>query len=130
MQQKLIYSKLWHTLGALYVITVIVLTVMSNPPIKLSFAYADKIGHFIVYFGLMGWYTQIIRKPVFYWLLVPLFAAMGLALEFVQGMGTTRLFEWADALANTLGVLTAALVGLSGFRYWLAKLESKFANRH
>jgi hypothetical protein len=120
-----VYSKLWHAIGILLIATIITLSVMSKPPVTMDFRFGDKVGHFIAYFSLMGWYTQIIRDSKIYWLLAVAFAAMGLGIEVIQGMGTSRYFEWADAGANTLGVIVAALLGLTGFRFWLEHIEKK-----
>ena len=49
---------------------------------------------------------------------------MGIALEYIQGMGETRFFEYADMLANTIG----ALLGWWLTRTWFAGVLIKVEN--
>jgi glycopeptide antibiotics resistance protein len=51
---------------------------------------------------LMYWFAQLYAKRLFYALG---FIAMGVALEFIQGMTPYRTFEYFDMVANAAGVL-------------------------
>ena len=64
----------------------------------------DKLGHFAAYGLLMLLFCQIyvLRKTRIAYALA--FTAMGIALEFLQGMTDTRTFDVMDMLANTIGV--------------------------
>ncbi|OQY52703.1 MAG: hypothetical protein B6247_16455, partial [Candidatus Parabeggiatoa sp. nov. 2] len=58
------FKKLWLTIGWSLVIAVIALSLMPPPPPMISsFDFGDKIGHFIAYFVLMGWFAQIYHAP-------------------------------------------------------------------
>jgi hypothetical protein len=50
---------------------------------------------------------------------------MGVTLEFLQGWGGARIFEYADMAANSLGVLIAWLATRTRFPYLLTWFEGK-----
>jgi VanZ family protein len=84
---------------------------MPAPP-TLDFEQSDKLGHFLAYGGLMFWFCQLYpkrRTRVYY---AAGFIALGVGMEFLQGMTDYRTFEALDMVANTIGVFlgwTAAL---------------------
>ncbi|MFH0935020.1 MAG: VanZ family protein [Pseudomonadota bacterium] len=97
--------RIWLAAGWLWVAAVCYLSLMPQPPEPVSFEGVDKLEHLLAYAGLMLWFCQA-------WLdrraRIRLFAAlvaMGVEIEFLQGMGGYRNFEYFDMLANTLGVL-------------------------
>jgi VanZ family protein len=67
----------------------------------------DKLHHLLAYAGLMlVWRLATPHTTVRTQIkLAILFMLMGLAIEFAQGLTPYRFFEWADALANAIGVL-------------------------
>jgi len=83
-------------------IAVVVLSVMPAPP-SPDFESSDKAGHVLAYAALMGSFAVVYtaRRPP----LAIAFIALGIALEFVQGLLGYRSLEVTDMLANTLGVL-------------------------
>lgn len=68
----------------------------------------DKVAHFMAYgaLGASAFWAQVnlFDKP---WAPPLALAAYGAALEGVQGLGGVRSPELADAIANSLGVVTA-----------------------
>jgi len=121
------FQKLWQFIGVFLVAFIVTISLMHKPPAIIPpFKFADKVGHFMAYLILMGWYVQLFRGTAQRVLLVVLFIGMGVGLEVIQGMGGVRFFEWADALANSLGAIAGFLLGRTGFQYWLQRFESKF----
>ena len=51
------------------------------------------------------------------------FIFMGVALEYIQGFDPNRYFEYADMVANTVGVALGFAVALTGAKNILLKLE-------
>ena len=102
----------WLALGWAMVGAVVWLSLTPSPP-KLDFEASDKLGHLLGYGTLMFWFSQLYverRARIAY---AAGFAAMGVALEFVQGELGYRTYEVFDMYANGLGVLlgwAAALV--------------------
>ena len=125
-QQTLQYRPLWLALGWLLVAGVWYVCLTPNPPrIDLGIRFFDKLSHFTAYAAMMGWFMQLypaLRTRLLY---AVGFIAMGIGIEFLQGMGTARLFEVADMLANGLGVVTMLLLMKTRFGNLLVKLEQK-----
>lgn len=88
----------------------------------------DKLGHFTAYFTLTLLCTGIVARSAVPWVIVWVIL-LGLAMEAAQALLTvTRTADWADALANTSGVLTAwwAVRGRVG---WALTAEAWLAGR-
>ncbi len=105
------YFYLWLSIGWLMVISLAYFSLIHNPPeFNVSFEYFDKVRHFITYFFLMFWFSQIYnaaRTRIFY---LSFLIIMGAVLEVLQGLGGVRYFEYYDMLANSLGVILAWLI--------------------
>ena len=93
----------WLALGWGLVAAIVWLSLTPSPP-KVDFEQSDKVGHFLAYGSLMFWFSQLYvarRTRLAY---AAAFAAMGVALEFIQGWTGYRDFEVYDMLANGTGV--------------------------
>jgi VanZ family protein len=93
----------WLALGWGLVVAIIWLSLTPSPP-QVDFEQSDKVGHFLAYGSLMFWFSQLYvarRTRLAY---AAAFAAMGVALEFIQGWTGYRDFEVYDMLANGTGV--------------------------
>ena len=92
---------------------------------QLSSDFGDKINHLLAYGVLMGWFGQLLagwRKQV---LCALALIALGISMEFLQGMTPYRFFDWQDAIANCLGVgfgLTALRMGADKILHWFESL--------
>ena len=106
----------WRRLSFLLILLIIFLSLQPNPVDTSGIALGDKWAHLLAYGGLMGWFGLIVIRA-FQWRFALAFIALGVALEFVQGMTGYRNFDYGDMLANALGV---------GFGYWLC--SSRFSN--
>lgn len=98
------YHTLWLGIGLGMTALVIFLSLMSEPP-QVNVENFDKLGHLLAYGVLMGWFAQL--YPGFYRRLGIALAliCLGISLEYLQGLSGSRMFEYADMLANTSGVL-------------------------
>ncbi|OQY54377.1 MAG: hypothetical protein B6247_11580, partial [Candidatus Parabeggiatoa sp. nov. 2] len=85
--------------------------------------------HFIAYFVLMGWFAQIYHAPRQRLYCMIGFLLLGGLLEVLQGLGETRQADWADALANSIGVLVAWQLTKTRLAYVLTYFEQKWINR-
>lgn len=81
-----------------------------HPPDVLPGA-SDKVLHFTAYFGLAVLATAALVKPRTVLIAVLTLVAIGGALEILQSF-TGRDAEWLDEAANSLGVITGAVVTL------------------
>ena len=95
------YGWLWQSVGWALVALVVILSLMPKPPEVDIVLNWDKARHMFAYLVLMLWFAQSFRTAV--WWAVFLIA-LGIGLELAQGWGGYRQLEYADVLANTLGV--------------------------
>ena len=103
------------------VAAVIVLSLVPDAPTP-DRRGADKFGHLLAYGTLMLWFAQIHLRSK--WLGVALlFTAMGVALEYAQGLLGARTFSLADMLANVAGVAIGWLAARAGCDGLLARVE-------
>ena len=93
----------WLAVGWAMVAGIVWLSLTPSPP-KVDFEQSDKVGHFLAYGSLMFWFAQlyVARRTTLAYAFG--FAAMGVALEFIQGWTGYRDFEVYDMLANGTGV--------------------------
>ena len=83
---------------------------MPKPP-TIDVDQGDKLGHFAAYGLLMFLFCQIYAQGKTRAIYALGFVAMGVALEFLQGMTGYRTFDVFDMLANAVGVALGWLVG-------------------
>ncbi len=117
---------LWIGIGWLIAATIFWLSLTpASPTIGNGWAGADKVQHGLAYFVLTGWFVQLYRSwppRLFY---AALFIAMGVGLEFLQGLGGSRHFEVADMLANATGVLLGLALALTRADGLIAEFDSR-----
>lgn len=108
------FTYLWLTVGWLLVASVVWLSLTPAPPrIPGEFDGSDKVGHWLAYFILAGWFVQLYRSWGPRLLYGLLFVALGIGLEFLQEWGGVRSFEVTDMVAGTLGVAAGLALGLT-----------------
>lgn len=90
--------------GWLYAAAIVFLSLTPRPP-DPGFEYGDKLGHLLAYALLMFWFCWLYRTRQSRIAYGIGWVALGVGLEFAQGMTATRSFEFADMAANSLGVL-------------------------
>ncbi len=105
----LTYPWLWRGLGALWLAMVVWFSLTPSPPSVPGMPGWDKARHFIGYAFLAGWFVQAWPRR-YAWLVAVMLVSVGLGLEVAQGLGGSRMFEWADSLANALGVIVGGAV--------------------
>ena len=114
------YRKHWLVIGWCLIALVWFLSLTPKPP-EVGFKLWDKLNHFIAYAGLMGWFGQLYIQHSKRFMVAIGFISMGIVIEFFQGMGSHRVFEYNDMLANTLGVAIAVVLiylKADGILYW------------
>ncbi len=121
---RLRYSKLWLALGVLFALVVVVASVIDLKPVG-DVLIQDKLMHLLVYGFLMGWFSQIYPSNVARLLLAIALIALGIGMEFMQGLVVFRQFETMDMFANALGVLIAwglSYTWMGKILFWFEKL--------
>ncbi|MBA2351084.1 MAG: VanZ family protein [Burkholderiales bacterium] len=117
------YRKLWLALGWLLVGVVVYASLTSSTPETLPFDDADKFGHLLAYAVLMGWFCQLFWSISDRLKLAAAFAVMGISLEFAQALTGYRSFDYADMLANVLGVAGGWMAIKTRLRYSLSAFD-------
>ena len=120
--ERLRYARLWNALGIGFVLLVIYLSLTAKPP-DLDIPDASNIGHVIAYFWLMIWFAQIHRSMRRRWLLAAAFGALGIALEYIQGMTGYRQFDYLDMARNFAGIAIGLVLARSALQDSLYRFE-------
>lgn len=94
----------WLCLGAGLVALVVFLS-LTNLSQMPTTTLGDKVDHLLAYGVLMGWFGQLFIGWRSRFIVAAALVALGVAMEFLQGLTGYRYFEWLDACANVLGVL-------------------------
>ena len=119
------YRNLWLLIGWGMVFLIIYLSLEPNPPQPVDFNQADKLEHLSAYAMLMLWFCQIYWDTQQRFRIALGFAAMGILIEILQGLGGVRFFEYADMLANAIGVLIGWGMGQTVLKQSLYYVEQK-----
>ena len=78
--------------------------VLSLIPVEVDLGEdSDKVAHFFAYGSLSLWFGMIFAGRGRQLGIAVAFAALGVALEFLQGMTGYRTFSIADMIANAMG---------------------------
>lgn len=118
----------WLAGGWAIAAAIVWLSLSESPP-KIDIEQGDKIGHFVAYGTLMYWFCQLYATRPARIAYAAGFAAMGVALEFIQGALGYRSYEVFDMYANALGVLLGwALAAATGGKLFV-RIESLIERR-
>lgn len=117
------YRAWWQGLGWLLVAAVAVLSLLPQPPQPPVLTW-DKSHHLLAYGLLMYWFRQSFAPR---WGWVAFLVGLGVALEILQGLSGYRYFEWADMLANTLGVGCGLVLAATPAGRLLARLDRRLS---
>ena len=102
------------------------LSLTASPP-DLGVPAAFDAGHVLAYCWLMFWFAQIHHAQATRRIYAVAFIALGMVLEFIQGYGGYRQFEYSDMLLNTLGVALGWGLASTRLQYTLHGLERVMA---
>lgn len=115
----------WLTIGWLLVGLVVFLSLTSEPLTPIDFQLSDKFAHLLAYFTLQFWFAQLYpqTRQRAYWFVVLLL--LGVSIEGLQGLIPHRFMEWADLLANSLGLVLGWLLASTPLGFSLLWLEQR-----
>lgn len=117
------HRRRWVALWLGVVAAMIAVSLLPPPPLPAA-PGADKLGHFLAYFGLMVFAVQVFAGRAALGSIALALAALGLGLEFAQGALTaTRMFDLRDAAANALGVAAGLALAATSAASWLLRWE-------
>ena len=122
MQLK--HRNAWIVGGAGFVLLVIYLSVTPHPLDIPSF-HGLKTGHILAYAWLMFWFSQIYRRTPARMVLGVAFIALGIALEYIQGL-VGRDFAYTDMRDDAIGVVIGSILAFTPLGGTLATIERWF----
>lgn len=115
--------RVWYLLGVLMLLIVGGLSLLPLPDVGVG----DKLSHVVTYVFLAGWFSLLAaNRRILGWTVVGLMA-YGMLLELLQGMTAHRYAEWADVLANGIGILVGILVYFTPLPRVLGYVDRKLA---
>jgi len=123
---KLQFHQIWLFIGWCMVAFVIYYSLETGGAPGFNLFFNDKLIHMLSYFGLMSWFLQLYKKRMSRWLIAIGLVCLGIALEFLQGIGGVRMFEVADMMANATGVVLGWLFALLGLDKVLSWFEARY----
>jgi len=115
---------LWFFMGCSLVMLVIFLSLVPNPRPILSFKGSDKASHFLAYAVTMFWFGLVFGSVRVRFAIASALLVLGISLEYLQGIGGHRAFEYADMAANSAGICCAFLISKTPLSRSLAVLEA------
>ena len=127
MVRRVSLNSLWLGAGWLGVAAVVYFTLVPDPP-KLDIEQGDKVQHLVAYASLMLWFAQVHTTQTQQRMTALLLVAMGITLEFAQGLTGYRFISTADMAANAAGVgagWLAASPRLPNAFAWVSNLFSR-----
>lgn len=121
---------LWLAIG--FAIASIVIYVCLKPG-GLSASWiprSDKLNHAIAYLALAGWFGSLLSQRAWLWLAAALLVFGG-AIELAQdAMPFGRSAEWADMLANLVGIAMGLICAHWFGARLLARLDRTLPRRY
>jgi VanZ family protein len=117
------FPKLWSALGWLLIAAVVVGSLIPGQALQ-RLGVSDKIMHAGAYFVLMVWFAGFYR-PGLYPLLAAVLLALGMALDLLQMLTSTRSFDWADVAMNSAGVVVGWVLSLLLLGGWCQYVERR-----
>ncbi len=129
-KEKYKLSKLKKTsllIGYALVAALIYICLTPNPPDTSAVNFGDKIAHFAGYALLFLWFAQIYQRSAQLKLAL-LLVLLGVSIEIAQGFTGYRAFEYADMLANSVGVAIGWVVAATPAASLLLMIEKRFLN--
>ena len=124
--RQFIKPKLWLGIWVFGWLLCVVLSVITPPDISLGVDNSDKIGHFLAYGILSAWAVMIFQKKRSWALSAVGLIFLGITMELAQGYLTiTRMMDWHDAMANTMGVVLGLCTSFFPMQVWLQRMDKK-----
>lgn len=122
------YRRAWLVAGMLLVGLVVYLSLIPRPPEPLSFPQSDKLEHGFAYASLSLWFCQLYLRGRQRIAVVVALVTLGVVIEILQGLSGYRYFEYADMLANSVGVLLGVLLARTPLGRVFVLIESWGSN--
>lgn len=98
------FFRLWKVLAFKGLILILIASLWPQHGEQFSFKHIDKVLHFSVYTIASFYIHQVFQNQFFKKITIYLFL-YSVIIEIFQSLTVTRSAEWADLMANLLGIL-------------------------
>ena len=117
------FRRIWLLVGFGMVAAVVVLSLI---PVKMDLGEdSDKLAHFLAYGSLSLWFGMIFTGTSRQFGITVAIVALGVVLEFLQGLTGYRTFSIADMIANALGAALGWGLAQTPLKNGLAWIERR-----
>lgn len=100
--------------------------VLSLIPVEVDLGEGrDKLAHFVAYGSLTLWFGMVFSSRIAQLGIALAFCAMGVGVEFLQGLTGYRTMEVADMVANSTGAALGWGLAQTPLKYALAWIERR-----
>ncbi|MBU3673176.1 MAG: hypothetical protein FGM43_11565 [Sinobacteraceae bacterium] len=114
----------WVLGGAVLFSTTLFFCLRPSTPSEPWIANLDKLQHAFAFFVLSFWSLALVERRA-YLRVTLVMVAVGAGIEVAQGlMPFGRSAEWADLMADLVGVVLALLASLIVRESWFARVET------
>jgi hypothetical protein len=120
------HPALWITV-AWSLVAVVVYLSLASLSISAPAAHADKYGHVLAYGVVMFWFLQIYECTPSRLTFAGALIALGIGLEFAQSWTGYRTFDYADMVANAIGITIGWLAAPPRTPHVLERVEKVVA---
>ena len=117
------YPKVWFALGCMLVIGVVVGSLLPGTLVDIV-SINDKLRHASAYLMLMMWFAGLYRRAL-HPLVGAVLTALGVGVEFLQGLTATRHLDVYDMAANCAGILVGLVLSVWFLEGWCQRLERR-----
>jgi VanZ family protein len=98
------YSGVWLGIGWLLVATIVYLS-LATINVDVHVANGDKFGHITAYAVAAFWFMQLYKSGRSRFIIAIALALLGVGLEFAQDESGHRMFDYADMVADCIGIV-------------------------
>jgi len=117
------FRRIWLLVGCGMVAAVVVLSLI---PVEVDLGEdSDKLAHFLAYGSLSLWFGMIFSGTSRQFGITVAIVALGVVLEFLQGLTGYRTFSIADMIANALGAALGWGLAQTPLKNGLAWIERR-----
>jgi VanZ family protein len=99
--------------------------VLSLIPLAVDLKGSDKLAHFVAYGSLTLWFGMIFPSRIAQLGIALAFCAMGVGVEFLQGLTGYRTMEVEDMVANATGAALGWGLAQTPLKHALAWIERR-----
>jgi VanZ family protein len=116
------FAYVWLLLGVLLVLATLLVCLLPHVP-GPSVQGADKVEHFIAYFGLTAWFASLVQRRAWASVILALLL-LGAGIEVAQGlMNIGREASVWDFLAGAVGVAAGLGFVVASGESWFVRIE-------